>query len=607
MGLRINKAYFLVPLVYIAVIFGLAFVQFSRGFTVTETIRDLQLSALSQGKNPPKLSQVQVRYKGLEFAFGGSATAALEISGAAPTRLVPKEYRKDARGFEIVFENNVAVKFIQEGASLVIQPYSTAKTAQRIKSLAVPFAAVGGAQAGSVERMPILSVSFNQKNYFLTLPGRSSRIDMARKLLVFAGEGDDSLAASMAEATSGSKDSFFTWYANQGSANNRDAFVRKIAEYVNRSFDGWKGRRFSPETGTWLTEKGNQEFRETTAMAWLAESARRGGFEAVLQLVHKAADRNPGKLGFLSSPFFGNLIEATDQQEKEDARESARLVEAMRARDLGLFNRFDLVTFMADRAPAAAYEQFLKFCQETEMVRTSRETALGMVQNSLVAASLSPEAGRALARFYSLLNSSIFPSIVKIKEGFFLESDPGRIDIELSIKAGQVLMQAGRRDKDELLEAAGRDLVMSALNFSDEQGFLPRLITHQDQALKGAEGRIAPEAIYPVVADNPWYPRFISLSARLGPGSWMYAAAPVELNIAAEQWRLVFSFPNGSIQHAVLKGVRPWKELQLWGIVWRLDRSFERYPIGAMYAEDRKLFYLKYQHKKEQQEVLFKF
>jgi hypothetical protein len=127
-------------------------------------------------------------------------------------------------------------------------------------------------------------------------------------------------------------------------------------------------------------------------------------------------------------------------------------------------------------------------------------------------------------------------------------------------------------------------------------------------ALKGTEGRVAPEDVYPLIVENPYYPRFISLSKELGPGAWLYTAANVtDISISAERNRFQFRYPEGATHFFVFRGARPYKEIQIWGIPWRVDYRFDRYSAGSYFIEDEKLFLVKYLHKKTGEEFLMTF
>ena len=63
----------------------------------------------------------------------------------------------------------------------------------------------------------------------------------------------------------------------------------------------------------------------------------------------------------------------------------------------------------------------------------------------------------------------------------------------------------------------------------------------------------------------------------------------------------------GEIHHFIFKGAKPYREIQIWGIPWRNDPRFERYPVGSFFLEDLGIFTIKYQHKKGEEEFLMRF
>jgi hypothetical protein len=408
-------------------------------------------------------------------------------------------------------------------------------------------------------------------------------------------------------AKENTKEGFRQWYANHigDTTTSADVFTRKVTEYLGGAYRGWKAGRFSVEDGLWLNEEGGRSFKESLVIAYLAEAVRRGEYTSALAQVQQTAARHVSLLSFASSPFLGNLQELSLRLAADDARESSRLLAAIRGRDASVWRRTDLVEFAEIRGSRELLEETLKFAASVNLQTVSFPAALGMLINYYEA---DPENAAALERFAGLINSKVFPSIIKIKEGFFLESDPGKIDVHLSILAGKICIRAGLSGKDPVLESIGRDLIISTLNLADRQGFLPQHILAADGVLKGTQGRLAPEDVYSLIADNPYYPRFVSLRPQLGPGSWLYMTANLTgLSITPERYSFRFQFPVGATHHFVFRGAGQYTEIQIWKIPWRIDARFEHYNIGAYYLPREKLFLAKYNHKNREEEFLMSF
>ncbi len=610
MVVRTVRTYFLVPLIYIAVIFSLLYLQFGRrAEKFTDSFNDLQIvGTRSPDPKQKKITELHVRYQGIDFPFGERWNLEVSTLSGDTLSLGLVDYKKNERGFQLRFDREVSLDFSLDPKrnTLVV---GTGKYLSNLqpKNLILRFSVVDGARANSVERMPIVSVKYKDKDYFLTLP-KNSQVDMARQRFIIGQQPMQGILFTMAPTSTGTKDSFRQWYATQGSTTSSEVYNRRVEEYVSGAYLGWKSGRFQSETGTWITEKGASEFRETTAAALLAEAVRRNEYGTLLETLQKAAALHADQLTMFTSVYFGNLFTWAGRIKQDDEATSLKLLEQVRQKDLTVFLNTNLIQFAADRGIPQLWDELVRFASEVDLQQISLPVALGMLASYYNASTVDSALLKPFERFDSLINLVVFPAIVKVQDGFFLEWEQGKIDLKASIRAGKILLQAGNASRDEVLRSIGRDLIISALGLADRQGFLPQRILFSDESFKGTEGKIAPEDIYPLIQDNPFYPRFVSLSKELGRGTWLYIAADLSLiSIQPEEWHFRFRFPVNEIHHFIFKGAKPYREIQIWGIPWRNDPRFERYPVGSFFLEDLGMFIIKYQHKKPEEEFLMRF
>jgi hypothetical protein len=610
MVVRNIRTYFLVPLIYISIILGLLYLQFGRrAEKFNDFFNELQIiGTRSPDPKEKKITELHVRYQGIDFPFGERWKLELSTPTGETLTLGLLGYKKNDRGFQIAFEREVSLDFsLDPKRNALVVGTGKALSNLQAKSLILRFSVVDGARANSVERMPIVAVKYKDKDYFLTLP-KNSQVDMARQRFVIGQQPWQGILFTMAPTSSGTKDSFRQWYATQGSTTSSEQYNRRVEEYISGAYLGWKSVRYQADTGTWVTEKGTSEFRETTAAALLAEAVRRNEYGPLLETLQKAAVLHADQLTIFSSVYFGNLLTWAGRIRQDDEATSGRLLEQIRQKDTKVFLNTQLVQFAADRGTPQLWDELVRFAAEVDLQQIGLPVAVGMLASYYNASTVDPALLKPFERFESLINLIVFPAIVKVQNGFFLEWEPGKIDLLASIRAGRILLQAGNAGKDEVLRSIGRDLILSALGLTDRQGFLPQRILFSEDSFKGTEGKIAPEDIYPLIQDNPFYPRFVSLSKELGRGNWLYIAADLSLiSIQPEEWRFRFRFPVGEIHHFIFKGAKPYREIQIWGIPWRNDPRFERYPIGSFFLEDLGIFTIKYQHKKAEEEFLMRF
>ncbi|MEI6388782.1 MAG: hypothetical protein WCQ50_19375, partial [Spirochaetota bacterium] len=200
---------------------------------------------------------------------------------------------------------------------------------------------------------------------------------------------------------------------------------------------------------------------------------------------------------------------------------------------------------------------------------------------------------------------SVVAAIVTIDGGRFLKPDPASIDLCLSLNAGLQLIALGKAEgKDDVL-ASGQALVESALALSSPDGYLPETLAVVGSSLQKRVGDIAPESIYPLLADNSYYPHEVSFARDVAPGIWAWTCAPV-LTVEAGNNRRVFSasFPVGLSHYLAIYGVPNFETIKLYGIKYSPDSQFESYNVsGYVHKAPAAALFLKMRHKAEVEKI----
>ena len=118
-----GRAYFLVPIVYIGVIFGLLFLQFSGGERFTRSVGPLTLNATrgaASDDGTPEVRELGISFDGIAFSFAEESGLIVETSDdVADMRAVGYEVLDG--GFEVEFEGGYALSGVREGTSAVIE------------------------------------------------------------------------------------------------------------------------------------------------------------------------------------------------------------------------------------------------------------------------------------------------------------------------------------------------------------------------------------------------------------------------------------------------------------------------------------------------------
>jgi hypothetical protein len=185
----------------------------------------------------------------------------------------------------------------------------------------------------------------------------------------------------------------------------------------------------------------------------------------------------------------------------------------------------------------------------------------------------------------------------------------GRADTEYNLRLGLALDRYGRLPGREGWGALGRSLVISILSFT-ENGSLPAELTIPDTAETGEETEI-PIAVSPVpgrarIDTLVLYRRFPAAAyphaVSIGPpadGIWAWTASE---SVTASQENntldIAVSFPVGETHYMLIRGLRPFAKIQLYGIDYRTDPQFERYDSsGWSFSPSEQTLLLKLKHR----------
>ncbi len=597
---RVNKVYFLIPLLYIAVIFVLLLLQFSGGKLFRANAGQILLRgnfAMGSGNSGSTITDLSVEFQGLRFPFTPDRGLVVDTRDGRESELRATGYNKLDNGFEILFEHGAKLTFTPSGpnnAGMEIIP-AMPDSLGPVSSLTLPFGLNDASISKPDKNIPVFSVRYGSHDYLLTLPARSN-ITSGKDQLIVAGSSEK-LNIRYMLAPPSTKDFFTLWFESQDMKVSEAEYTGAIQNYVNVAYSAWVDKRYNPTTGTWSSRDGTQSFSESILAASLAEAWRRDDYTRVFTEMRTAADKHPSGLTYLSSVYLGNLIEMNQKLQSSDQQESARLASLVSGENRDAFRSPHALKFAADRGGSGLLQNLLQFAGHVDLNGVDVVTALGMLQNALEADQISPDAASSLSRFFELISSTLVPNIVKTDQGFFLQVRPGRIELYYSVLGGRLLIQAGQKQNDEKLLLMGRSLVLSALDFADDQGFLPQILFFDNSTIKESQGTIAPEDIYALISSNPFYPREVSFYKAAGPGAWMWTIMGiVDTNFTVQEWRINLNYQPGRTQYILIEGVPDFRQMFLFGFdgPWRADPSFESYSKGRYYIPATESLLIKY-------------
>ena len=597
MSTRFSKSYLLVPVVYVGVIFGLLFLQFSGGERLTRSIGPLWLRAtrdVTSDSGEPTVRGLSVEFNGLLFDFGDDGGVIVETADDI-TEVPVRGFVQTEDGFRVDFDNDFVVRFAasEDPVTELQVRLEIPESAGSVREVALPFRFTGATVPETVGRASFITVSSEGRQYYLTAPP-DALIDSANGKIILQPQASNR-AIRYVEASTGNPQAVLSWFANGAHDVTPAEYESAVGRFVDAAYAGWLRGRYNSSTLSWEGRGGTAEFTEQALTAFLAEAWRRDEYDRAYAEMRRATDLHPRELGLLSSAFLGNLREVRARFLERDAATAAEIQAEVASGSPTVFRRPDLYLFAADRAGGTIYEDLLRFTEVVDLRAVDVTTAVGMLGNYLLSEHPEGRSRSAGARFAQLVNTHILGSIVRAGDLFFLQSAPGQIDVRLSAVAGVALAAVGDETSDGTLTAVGRNLVLSVLSLADRYGMLPASLVVRGESIEQDDGTIPPETIYRYVANNPWYPHQVSLYDKAGPGAWVWTAADVTpVTLTATEWRFRLEYPRLRTHYLILQGVPDFARLELFGQTWRNAPDFEIYSKGRHYNEQTETLMIKY-------------
>jgi hypothetical protein len=146
----------------------------------------------------------------------------------------------------------------------------------------------------------------------------------------------------------------------------------------------------------------------------------------------------------------------------------------------------------------------------------------------------------------------------------------------------------------------GRSIVLSVLSLTGGDGTLPASLAVSGEGIisENAGPRVTAARLYRILRPGEYYPRAAGIGAGVN-GIWAWTAASA---VSASQENNVLDisvgFPAGETHYMMIRGVRPFAKIQLYGIDYRTDPQFERYDSsGWVYSAGEQILILKMKHR----------
>lgn len=596
-----SLSYVFIPLVYVLIIGGLLYLQFSGNNLFRTDVGPISLSAAFEMGGTGEQRQItalSVQYTGLKMAFDDQRSLIVQTMDGRTKTIGLKSYDKLDSGFRLVFDDDIQIDMTSTDGEkpMFTMELEIPDNLLPLKSVRIPYATSADATVSASQNSPNLGLSHGGIDYALSLPTRSY-VDAEKAYLVLPG---DTARKSMrlAVRTQNEGDEVESYLNNQGTIISEKDYDDAITAYLNAAYLAWKGSRYNSGTGTWALRDGESKFNEDIMVALLAEAWQRNEYTRVYSEMRNAGDQHTANLTYKSAVFLGNLKRLTSEMLSKDKTEANRLLGLLEAKNNDVLLVPNLVQFAADRGGSKLRDSLRAYLDGLDIASLSPAQMLGLLRAVYLDPIVDPSFEGVLDKYKTAIKPGILKNLARLDEGFFFVEN-GKSDSFNSILAGRILMAASAKDGDARYGNLGRNMVLASLKLADEMAYLPQTVEFSGGAISSLGVQVrGPEDVYALLHSNPSYPKHHSLFKQAGPGQWYYTLARVESStIKPREYVFNISYPRSRTHYLFFSGmpkIDPLTGMQLFGIIWRNASDFESYSKGRFYNPESKVLMIKY-------------
>jgi len=313
---------------------------------------------------------------------------------------------------------------------------------------------------------------------------------------------------------------------------------------------------------------------EDDIIAYCIEALRRGVYTAAVGAIPRDFINSP-RQSYRSSVFLGGMAGAYRSFTAAENEKSTLIARLTRERSLDIFKEEHILDFLFSRSNAALAEEIIDIMQNAEAEMIVPDYCPGLF-----------EAYSDFRRWRPGMNNPVEhlteQALLVVSENLNYDGDNDLVfadgsenrNLEYSLRLGKALIDWAQEDTQ--WAAIGRSLVLSAVTsggYGDGNGKLYNMLSQADYR---------PKVL--LLSDNAF---------------WTWTASPsVTASYIEGNLNIVFSFPTNSSHYAIIRGVRPFIKIQIYGMDWRTDSQFERYDSsGWVYYPQEQVLILKVRHR----------
>lgn len=558
------KKIFGLTVLYSSIIIGIFVLQFKNESVVSRSIGLLRMTIAqtqrADGSTALK-NTVHVSFKGISFTADDVTPAMLLRNAQEPVPLTLASWeQRDDNAFTFLFSDDVALTFAVSDKTDTAALTVSAQLPRGAERLSLCYKTAEGYSATEQTASRQLISSKNAQYVFSAAS--------------FAGEHVE-LSPAMLTASYALYEPVTTFAFANVSASTPLAAQNLYKDNVQSVRDAVAAIPVE-------TMRDPSQGNETAVIAYLAEQASRGNYADALKRIPDSF-RNSSRRTYLSAPFFNSLVSMNRSLTMVTENMRGMIQNALAQQNLAVFGNSTLTDYMLRESTNADVRSLVALPAALTDFSPTVEQASNILRVYVALAKASSALADSLAPVIPTCLATVQSACVFENDTLRLTENGSPLSFLQTVETGKSLLDYGAYRADQATQICGRLLVNTAFAQASEQN--TRTLAE----------------LYPLLVENSFYPHY-SFWGTFGTNKvWAWSAAR-SLSYAeqagGDTGTITIDFPADDTHYLIIKGIRPFEGIEIYGMPFRTDPRFESYnSSGYVYDEQTQTLFLKSRHK----------
>ncbi|GHV83761.1 hypothetical protein AGMMS50212_11010 [Spirochaetia bacterium] len=567
---------------YCAVFFLLAFVQFARMGSFNHSLGDLRISgSFQKDSNIKQRGILNVEYPiedGVSVVFGGmefilssthsNGLAKIDLEGnkipLSPVAMIPSN---EAVRFKL--SDGQEVSFYVQGVegrdeliiSGVIDPVTS--------SINIPFKPLKKTKIIKDDAFSFL-VRYNNQDYTFD----RDIIDIEEKTIAVSHNDPVVAYRILPEEHTFNPVEYIISGAMQ-----KTRYDEILVLWCDNTFAAWEKQVFAG---------GNDE---TLIMNYVAEAARRGSLHSAVDNI-PASFRNSPNRTYRSSPFLGRLDIALRSIVAAEREKTDELTSILKDNPIDFLRKDWAFEYLAQRSNDTLFKDGINFINSLPPERITSDLCAGIFEGWITWDTWNKDTYNPFNKYVEICLALMADDLIKTEEGkkiFVMQGNS--VDVMYNLRLGIAVTAYGEACSNSEWAAVGRSIVLSCLDLTTEKLELPEKLEFSGQGFVPAEKTklISSVNVYPMLRLSDFYPHTVGAGTVMR-NVWIWTMSPA-IGASFTNGVLDFGirFPLNQPHYLFILGLRPFSKIQMRDMDYRSDPQFEDYnsPGWAYSASER--------------------